>query len=272
MKSLMGKHGRKGQEDENGSRRARGAGRGRGRSVDVPLLSSTDGIVMPGSSLHGHESSEIGHERMGTSSPHFKTDCRNLDDFKSPKQSDGGGLAEQRTPLELLHSMRISPAPGFRGLSLSSLVRSAPQNSASVRMLPCGGVEAVPLVDGNAVTLVLREAGFENIPQLLHEHSDKSAILSSSDEDNIKQNLSHANLADFVSSGSGLWECGVSVGDRCGILLPNGPEMACCMISCLSCCVAVPINLQQTVSEVIQDLMVTGAKAIIMQQGEDDKG
>lgn len=59
--------------------------------------------------------------------------------------------------------------------------------------------------------------------------------------------------------------------DRCAILLPNGPELAVCLLMCVSRCTCVPINHQQTPSEVRALLLGTDAKALIVLHDEEDE-
>jgi hypothetical protein len=38
--------------------------------------------------------------------------------------------------------------------------------------------------------------------------------------------------------------------NRCAVMLPNGPELASCLLACISTCTCVPINRQQMAAEV----------------------
>jgi acyl-CoA synthetase (AMP-forming)/AMP-acid ligase II/acyl carrier protein len=61
---------------------------------------------------------------------------------------------------------------------------------------------------------------------------------------------------------------GLPHGSRIGILLPNGPELAVCLVSVISNWCAVPINPQSTAIEIEQELHGTQAQAVLIMAGE----
>lgn len=146
--------------------------------------------------------------------------------------------------VDLVRTLRQADASGRQPLSISDVLRKVPRSRYSSRRLACGGIEAVPLVSGDDVSKCLKEAGWSTMPQLLSPTSDMASILSSNTEGDARAPLAHSALAAFISSGGGLWECGLAK-KRVAVLLPNGPELATCMLLCMSVCCTVPLNHQQ---------------------------
>lgn len=137
------------------------------------------------------------------------------------------------------------PSESAGGTSLVDIVRSASKASATSRVLPCGAIEALPLLSGDDVADKLLRSGVDSLPDLLQGRRDQLAITGvKGGVGSAGCSISHGKLAEFVSRGGGLPECGVGVGDRVGVLLPNGPEMAICLLACMASCVAMPINHQ----------------------------
>ncbi|EKX52743.1 hypothetical protein GUITHDRAFT_84689 [Guillardia theta CCMP2712] len=81
--------------------------------------------------------------------------------------------------------------------------------------------------------------------------------------------LSFETLREFLSNFS-LESFGLGQNERCGLLLPNGPELALCILMCLNRYCCVPINNQQTVSEIQSELQGTRCKFLIVHQDESD--
>ena len=142
-------------------------------------------------------------------------------------------------------SQPLSPADADGRVSLVDMVRSLKAAGTTSRLLPCGGIEAVPRLPGDDVATRLSQSGLDSLPWLLNGRADRSAITGiKSGVGSGACSVSHGQLLEFVKRGGGLAECGVSVGDRVGVLLPNGPEMAVCLLACMATCVAMPINHQ----------------------------
>jgi acyl-CoA synthetase (AMP-forming)/AMP-acid ligase II/acyl carrier protein len=62
---------------------------------------------------------------------------------------------------------------------------------------------------------------------------------------------------------------GLGPNDRCAIALPEGPELAVCLLAVSARCVAVPMNPWNPEGEIAADLAETNAKALIVRVGED---
>ena len=62
---------------------------------------------------------------------------------------------------------------------------------------------------------------------------------------------------------------GIGRGDRVGIVLPNGPEMACAFVAVASACTAAPLNMAYRADEFEFYLGDLHAKALIVAQGSD---
>ncbi len=63
-------------------------------------------------------------------------------------------------------------------------------------------------------------------------------------------------------------DAGIGRGDRVGIVLPNGPEMATCFVSVAAACTAAPLNPAYTADEFDFYLSDLKPRAIILQQGD----
>ena len=79
--------------------------------------------------------------------------------------------------------------------------------------------------------------------------------------------LTHKALYTFVSKEFDLQKFGLPPGARVAIILPNGPELAVCVISVMSQWCAVPINPQSTSAEIELELSGTQTQAVIVQSG-----
>jgi acyl-CoA synthetase (AMP-forming)/AMP-acid ligase II/acyl carrier protein/acetyltransferase-like isoleucine patch superfamily enzyme len=75
-------------------------------------------------------------------------------------------------------------------------------------------------------------------------------------------------LRRFITSEFNLEHFGLPHGSRIGILLPNGPELAVCLVSVISNWCAVPINPQSTVIEIEHELQGTQAQAVLIMAEE----
>lgn len=78
--------------------------------------------------------------------------------------------------------------------------------------------------------------------------------------------LSHKKLKDFVINFD-LQQFGLQHGARVATLLPNGPELAVCLLSVISKWCAVPLNPTITVGELKSEIKSSKAQAIILLSG-----
>ena len=62
---------------------------------------------------------------------------------------------------------------------------------------------------------------------------------------------------------------GLGRGDRIGIVLPNGPEMAATFLSVTACATAAPLNPGYTAGEVEFYLSDLGARGVILLEREE---
>ena len=81
-----------------------------------------------------------------------------------------------------------------------------------------------------------------------------------------RASLSHSKLKDFVINFD-LRQFGLEYGTRVAILLPNGPELAVCLLSVISRWCAVPLNPTITVGELQSEIKSSKAQAIILLSG-----
>ena len=79
--------------------------------------------------------------------------------------------------------------------------------------------------------------------------------------------LSHQELRDFLVKDFDLTQFGVPRGARVAVLLPNGPELALCILSVVSGWCATPINPTNTWEEIRAELTSFRACAIIILAG-----
>ena len=83
------------------------------------------------------------------------------------------------------------------------------------------------------------------------------------------RSLSFARLYDFLSEGAPFEDLALRPGDRCVIAIPEGPELAVCLLAIGMRCTVVPMNPWNPEGEIAADLAETGAKAVIVPVGED---
>ena len=81
--------------------------------------------------------------------------------------------------------------------------------------------------------------------------------------------LSYARLHEFVSDGAPFREVDLRPGDRCAIAMPEGPDLAVCLLTISMRCTVVPMNPWNPEGEIAADLAETGANAVIVPLGED---
>ena len=77
----------------------------------------------------------------------------------------------------------------------------------------------------------------------------------------------HAELRHFIVNEFDLSRFGVGEGCRVAVLLPNGPEIAVCILSLISRWCAAPINATNTMHEIKSELESTKALAIVVMKG-----
>ena len=83
------------------------------------------------------------------------------------------------------------------------------------------------------------------------------------------QPLSYARLHEFLSRGAPFHDVDLRPGVRCAVAIPEGPELAVCLLAVSMRCTAVPMNPWNPEGEIAADLAETGAKAVIVPLGED---
>ena len=79
--------------------------------------------------------------------------------------------------------------------------------------------------------------------------------------------LTHNVLHNFVAKEFDLTRFGIPWGTRVGVVLPNGPELAVCIIGTVSRWCAAPINPSNTWQEIKSELESSKAQVIIVQAG-----
>ena len=115
--------------------------------------------------------------------------------------------------------------------------------------------------------LIDAELSFESLLDLLPGAGCETLAVASPDPG--RQPLNFSALFDFVRDGIRLEAFGLGPGDRCAIALPEGPELAVCLLATSMRCAASPMNPWSPVGEITADLTATGAKAVIVQAGDD---
>lgn len=119
-------------------------------------------------------------------------------------------------------------------------------------------------IRGQEVHELLQAPSFRTLVDLLPDHA--TVCLSDSGPTD-RPPLTHHRLRHFVQTEFNLAEFGLRAGDRVGVLLPNGPELAVTIISVVSQWCAAPINPTNTWQEIRAELVSTGARAIIILAG-----
>ena len=83
--------------------------------------------------------------------------------------------------------------------------------------------------------------------------------------------LTHAQLRDFLLNDFDLLRFNVPRGGRVALLLPNGPELALCVVSVISQWCAAPVNPTNTWEEIKGELESCGVCAIIILAGSSNE-
>lgn len=117
-------------------------------------------------------------------------------------------------------------------------------------------------ISGSEIEKVLQ---FENLLDLMGK-SSMNAICSADG----RAPMSHLELFNFVQNFD-LRPYGIYAGDRCALLLPNGPELSVAVLSVASRCCAFPVNPQNTHGEIQADMESVRAKAMIVQSGQHNE-
>ena len=81
--------------------------------------------------------------------------------------------------------------------------------------------------------------------------------------------LSYERLHQFLSDGVPFRELDLRPGDHCAIAVPDGPELAVCLMAMSMRCTVVPMNPWNPQGEITADLADTDAKAVIVPLGEE---
>lgn len=111
------------------------------------------------------------------------------------------------------------------------------------------------------------ELKFSTLLDLLPSSGNGHAVTGAAEP--ARRPLSFARLHDFLRDGATFERLGLGPNDRCAIALPEGPELAVCLLAISARCVALPMNPWNPEGEIAADLAETGAKALIVQVGED---
>ncbi len=115
--------------------------------------------------------------------------------------------------------------------------------------------------------LIDSELKFSTLFDLLPNSDSRRAMMSAGEPG--QEPLSYARLHDFLSNSPTLERLGLRPNDRCAIALPEGTELAVCLMAISSRCVAVPMNPWYPEGEIATDLIESGSKILIVQVGED---
>lgn len=112
-----------------------------------------------------------------------------------------------------------------------------------------------------------RELEFSTLLDILPSIENRRAFAGSTRRG--LHELSFARLYEFLSDGAPFRDLALRPGDRCAIALPEGPELAVCLLAISMRCTVVPMNPWNPEGEIAADLTETGAKAVIVPVGED---
>jgi acyl-CoA synthetase (AMP-forming)/AMP-acid ligase II/acetyltransferase-like isoleucine patch superfamily enzyme/acyl carrier protein len=115
--------------------------------------------------------------------------------------------------------------------------------------------------------LVDAELEFGSLLDLLPGPANHKLAIASTDPG--RQSLRFSRLHEFLKEGFPFHELHLGPNDRCVIALPEGPELAVCLLGTSMRCVAAPMNPWSPEGEIEADLAEIGAKAVVVQVGED---
>ncbi|KAJ1458219.1 hypothetical protein M885DRAFT_586307 [Pelagophyceae sp. CCMP2097] len=174
----------------------------------------------------------------------------------------------------------LTKAPSLSSASSSpSAATGTSLRRRTRRVIGGGSVDAVPVapalqqtaraaaaaskgVSGDAIKSALC---FETLCDLMLPQNGLDAAILSPFKG--QPSLSHAALAHFVDHSFDLSPWGVTVNDRVGVVLPNGPVHALAMICVVSRCCAAPVNVHCTADEIAAELKSVCAKAVLVLDG-----
>ncbi|WP_158702121.1 AMP-binding protein [Kitasatospora sp. MMS16-BH015] len=114
---------------------------------------------------------------------------------------------------------------------------------------------------------VARELHFGSLLDLLPADPGACAVAAPSARG--RSPLSYPRLHEFLGGAGPFDDLGLTPGDRCAIAIPEGPELAVCLLAVGTRCAAVPMNPWNPEGEVATDLAETAAKALIVPVGTD---
>jgi len=117
-------------------------------------------------------------------------------------------------------------------------------------------------ISGECVDRLLE--GYAGLSEFLMD-TDTSAVI---DPITDRQELSHCVLKSFTSCDFDLLKFGIPVGTRVAVLVPNGPELAVCLIALVTRWCVAPINPNITPTEIQSELKSTKCKAVILLAGD----
>lgn len=130
------------------------------------------------------------------------------------------------------------------------------------------------LMGGSAVTTGIHARNpstpvlnFSSLGELLPSVS-KQAIL---DVSGRRSPTTFRQLHRFVCEESLLSTIGVEPGVRCALAIPNGPELAVCLLATASVGVAVPLNPDHPRESLKSDMAATGVSIVVVQHGADNE-
>lgn len=106
------------------------------------------------------------------------------------------------------------------------------------------------------------ELAFSTLLDILPNGGNQRALTGTTERG--PHSLSFARLYDFLSEGAPFRDLDLRPGDRCAIAVPEGPELAVCLLAFSMRCAAVPMNPWNPEGEITADLAETGAKAVIV--------
>lgn len=112
-----------------------------------------------------------------------------------------------------------------------------------------------------------RELQFSTLLDLLPSGGNQRALTGTAERG--LHSLSFARLYDFLTEGTAFRDLTLRPGDRCAIAIPEGPELAVCLLAIGMRCTVVPMNPWNPEGEIAADLAETGATAVIVPLGED---
>ncbi len=112
-----------------------------------------------------------------------------------------------------------------------------------------------------------RDLAFTTLLDILPSGGNQRALAGTTGRG--RHSLSFARLYEFLRDGAPFRDLDLRPGDRCAIAIPEGPELAVCLLAISMRCTVVPMNPWNPEGEIAADLAETGAKTVIVPVGED---